>query len=170
MTMAALSPMYPAPSEARAKRSGGRGFYRDRNLPYAERKIQRTPNSEQELGHELAMLADRFPQFRHSLNQLRNHVLVQMKPRSWKYQRVFRCLGVEPLSVEEIMEETTRLADPRYRYESAGVERASVQEILQSLRAEGKVEQCNHDGGKLSVRRNGRPAGRVYWRLVTEKC
>jgi len=152
-----LSPLYPAPGEARAKRRGGRGFYKDRGLPYKrkfEERDQCRSLEEREaaaLGRALAELARKHPRFKKSLNRVRHHVLVQVRSPKWKRHEISKRLSAEPITVEEIMEETC-------------LDQASILETLTLMMKDQQAEQCTRGGGKVKVRSDGKPAEKVYWR------
>jgi hypothetical protein len=151
------------PTEKGAPRRGGRGFYRDRDLPYQEpkrpgprhesRDARRSPDAREaaELGRELATLADKFTRFRGPINRLRHHVLVQARSEDWKLQTISECLGADPLSIEEIIEETD-------------LDQQSVNEGLFALGLKGEAVRCNRNGGAIVIRRDNKPAEKVYWR------
>lgn len=156
--MTAATALYPAPSEARAKRSGGRGFYADRGRAYPrkafeERDQHRTPEEREaaELGRDLAELAERFPRFRTSLNRVRHHVLIQVRSPKWKRQVVLNCLGEEPISQEELVDETD-------------LDVVSVEQTLSVLEQDHLAEKCTRSGGKAAFRRDGKPVEKIYWR------
>lgn len=141
-------------------RTGQRSLFREEVTVLTRREHEQRvrhsgPRDEHaaELGLELANLANTFPQFKESLNELRNHLLILVKPMSTKYQIVLKSLSTEPMSIEELMDKSA-------------VERAAVLEILASLRDAGEVEQCACDGDELRIRSNGRPVGEMYWRLT----
>lgn len=151
---------YPSPSEERAgkkKRSGGLGFYADRGREYLydrteQRDRRRRPVDREvaQLGRILAKAAKEFPRFRKKLNQWQHHVLVQLRSPEWKAREVLSCLTADPLSIEEIVEETW-------------LDEISVEETLKALVAEGVARRCNRDGEPVRIRRDGKPAMKVYW-------
>lgn len=159
---------YSSPSEARAKRRrGGRDFYRRKGLPIPgreksgnqKRDRRRSPDdqSSASLARDLAALAEQSPRFRDAINRLRHHVLVQARSSEWKRSAVLRCLGVEPSSVEEVMEETS-------------LDRQSVNEVLQVVESEGEAAKCNRNGAAVLIRRDGKPAEKVYWRKASRQA
>jgi hypothetical protein len=150
---------YSSPAEARARRRGGRGFYADRDRPYHDkpkrlyRDRQRQPEAREaaELGRHLADLADTYPRYRGALNRTRNHVLVQARSEQWKRQVTLRSLSVEPTALEEIIEDTS-------------LDRRSIEQALSALETKGEVARCNRQGGPVVIRRDNKPAEKVYWR------
>ena len=144
-----------------AKRRGGRGFYRDRGQPYRERTgprhesrdRQRSPEEQKAaaLGRQLAELAKQYPRHQGPLNRARNQVLVQSRSEEWKQEAVLGSLGAEPLTVGEISEETN-------------LDERSIGEVLTTLEAKGAAAKCNRNGEPVVIRRDGKPAERVYWR------
>ena len=106
------------------------------------------------MARELAELAEKFQRFRGPINRLRHHVLVQMRSEAWKCQAVLECLRFEePTSIEEIVDETA-------------LDRQSVGEALEMLTKPAKplAEKCNRNGEAVLIRRDGKPAEKVYWR------
>lgn len=153
----------PSASDApRVMRSGGRGFYSDRGRPYPNRKRRseerdqhRTPEQIEAaaVGRALAELANQYPRFKESLNQVRFQVLVQVRKPEWKCREILKHVGDVPISPEEISEET-------------GLDRKSVEDTLMRLRGKGQAEQCTRNGGKVVIRSHGRPVEKIYWRRV----
>lgn len=155
---------YPSPNESRApqgKRASGREFYRQqgRRPPGAEKsgtekRDGRRAGDERaaaELGRELAALAEKFPRFRPAINKLQHHVLVQARSLGWKKQTVLRCLNNEPLSVDEVSEET-------------GLDQHAALATLYLLERESAAEKVNRTGHPVLIRRDNKPAEKVYWR------
>lgn len=152
-----------APSGEKQKRRGGRGFYRDRDLPYSEKKRPQAATAYRDrhrapadreaarLARELGGLAERFPRFRTSLYRLQHHVLVQARSEEWKSKTVLACLHSEPALVEEIVEDT-------------GLDKQSANETLELLATKGSAERCTRDGAAVVIRKDGKPAERVYWK------
>ena len=144
-------------------RSGGRGFYSDRGRPYpnqkrrSEERDRKRTQEEREaaaVGRALAELADQYPRFKESLNQVRFRVLVQVRKPGWKCKEILKHLGDLPISPEEIREET-------------GLDRKSVDDALMLLDRRGRAEQCTRNGGKVVMRSHGRPVEKIYWRGVS---
>lgn len=138
---------YSSPTEARAerRRNDSGTFYRDR---------RRSPEDKDSasLARDLAQLAEEFPRFRGSLNRLRHHVLVQMRSEDWKCQAVLQCLSLdEPAAVEEIVEETD-------------LDHQSINQALACLEAKGAAAKCNRNGGAVLIRRDNKPAEKIYWK------
>jgi hypothetical protein len=160
-TSAVTSPIVSTQS---GKRRGGRGFYEDRGLPYSDNRTEqrdrrRKPEEKEAtaLGRSLAELASKYPRFKSSLNRVRHHVLVQVRSQQWKCREITKCLGDDPVSTEEILDET-------------GLDEKSINETLALMLRKGLVEQCNRIGGKIVIRSDGKPSEAIYWRRVNRKC
>jgi hypothetical protein len=157
-----------SPTAARAKRRGGRGFYRDRDRPYHDaprpgprhqsRDRLRQPGEREacELGRELAALAVRFERFRGPLNKWRHQVLVQARSDDWKHSEVLDCLGPVPMSIEEIIEETD-------------LDRQSVEQSLAHHEKRDEAVKCNRNGGPVVIRSDGKATEKVYWRRADRR-
>jgi predicted Rossmann fold nucleotide-binding protein DprA/Smf involved in DNA uptake len=155
-----------SPSGARAKRQGGRGFYADRNRPYQEQRKPRHEYRDQHrspeerkaaaLGRQLAELAKTYPRYRGALNRLRHHVLVQARSEDWKCQAVLGCLSSEPVTIEEVVEETN-------------LDARNIEQALATLEAKGDVEKCNRNGGAIVIRKNNKPSEKVHY-LRSNTC
>lgn len=161
MTQIATASQDQAP---RVLRSGGRGFYEDRGLPYndnrTEQRDRRRKPEEKEataLGRSLAELASKYPRFKSSLNRMRHHVLVQVRSPEWKCREITKCLRDDPVSLEEILEAT-------------GLDETSVNDTLALMLKKHLVEQCNRIGDKIVIRSDGKPSEEIYWRRVRRKC
>ena len=142
------------------KRRGGRGFYADRDTAGRDKpkSLCRDRNRQPEarataelVAAELAQLAGMFPTFRSAFNRLRSHVLIQARSEDWKCQAVLECLSSDPVTVEEIIEETD-------------LEGQSIVQALSTLEARGQAVKCNHQGDPLRIRRDGKPASQIHWR------
>jgi hypothetical protein len=138
----------------RAPGSAGTGFYIARGRPFVTMKTyrerRRDPDSQiaVELSRELTRLADQFPRFRLSLNQLQHYVLVQVRSPQWKAKTVLECLPQEKgISIREIVK-------------TSGLDFQSVNATLQNLRTAGQVLACDRAGRQLED--HGRTA-KVYW-------
>jgi predicted Rossmann fold nucleotide-binding protein DprA/Smf involved in DNA uptake len=160
--MNSLALCHSANDAPRVMRSGGRGFYSDRGRPYpnqkrrSEERDRKRTQEEREaaaVGRALADLANQFPRFKASLNQVRFQVLVQVRKPEWKCREILKHLGDVPISPEEISEET-------------GLDRKSVDDTLLMLEGKGRAEQCTRNGGKVVMRSHGRPVEKIYWRLA----
>jgi len=142
---------YPSPNEERApsghkRRSDSGTVYRDRRRSPADKEAA-------QLARELGRLAEEFSRFRAALFRLQHHVLVQVRSTGWKCQTVLSHIRAEPVLVEEIVEDTD-------------LDKQSVHEALEILAGKRAAERCNRDGGNITIRRDGKPAERVYWRRI----
>lgn len=149
---------YPSPADTRAKRQGGRGFYKDRNRPYPkqrheERDERRAPEAREAaaLARSLAELARQFPHYKELLNQTSHRVLVRARSDEWKRGAIKKCLSAEPLTVDEIVSET-------------GLDRTDAIATLSVMVQLREAETCTRTGGRIKIRSHGRPTEKVFWR------
>jgi hypothetical protein len=106
-----------------------------------------------ELERRLIQLAEKFPRYKRSFAKLRAHVSAEEKNGDWKCQAVRGCLSELPTAIEDIIEETH-------------LGRQSIEQALVSLEAKGEAAKCNHLGDAVRIRKDGKPAAKLYWRRL----